>query len=189
MSNKNKPIESADEVSIFPEGHVMNSWQNDGREIDINSARTRQDSKRTDYSKLPSRHRGNLWFPKEQIPEGWQYAWFTERLLGEPQNDNLQEGYENGWDFVKQSDHPEYMVRELYANPDNRIRRRNNILMKKPIHEYLISQQESEEENMAKQKEIACLTDYLGNGPNTPRYLPELTENSGNYTPNYVHRR
>lgn len=172
------------DVSVFPEGYVMNSWDSDGREVDIAAERTRADEKRL-FAQPATRHRGSLWFPKEQIPDGWQYGWFTERLLGEPQNDNLQEAYENGWDFVKQSDHPDYMVRELFSNPDNRIRRRNNILMKKPLHEYEMSQRECVEESAAKQREIAHLTNYFGNNAKEPRFV---VENTGSYTPNYVHK-
>lgn len=183
--SKDKNNNETSEQSVFPEGYVMNAWGNDGREVDIASERTRVDDKRP-YSHPSTRHKGSLWFPKEQIPEGWQYGWFTERLLGEPQNDNLQEAYENGWDFVKQSDHPSYMVKELYANPDNRIRRRNNVLMKKLLHDYQASQQECIEESAAKQREISSLTDYFGTTPNTPRFV---VENTGSYTPNYVHKR
>lgn len=174
------------DVSAFPEGMVMNSWNNDGREVDIASERTRVDEKRI-FARPPTRRKGSLWFPKEEIPEGWQYGWFTERLLGDPQNDNLQEAYENGWDFVKQSDHPTYQVRELYSNPDNRIRRRNNVLMKKPLHEYEMSQRECEEESLSKQREIGHLTDYFGSTPYEPRAL-KAVENSGSYTPSYVHK-
>src|SRR5271167_3790106 len=99
MSNKNKSNEEVQDVSVFPEGHIMNSWNDDGRETSLTSERTRVDEKRV-YTKPITRHRGKLYFPIEEIPDGWQYAWVTERLLGEPQNDNIQEQYENGYDFV-----------------------------------------------------------------------------------------
>lgn len=158
---KNHETENIQDVSIFPDGYEMNSWNNnDGRSIDIATSRSRIEDKR----QSPICHINNkakLWFPIEQIPEGWQYAWFTERLLNEPQSDNLQEAYENGWDFVDQSDHPNYMVRELHSHGDNRIRRRNNILMKKPKNDYLMDQRSHIEESAKKQKEISYLTDYF----------------------------
>jgi hypothetical protein len=181
-----KNPDNVKDISVFPEGYEMNAWDNnDGREVDIASSRSRVEDKRpksTNYKK----HKGNLWFPIEEIPEGWQYAWFTERLLNEPQGDNLQEAFENGWDFVKQSDHPTYIIRELYGNSDNRVRRRNNILMKKPKAEYLADQLEHVEESARKQKEISYLTDYFGTGPNDPRFV---VENSGSYTPSYTNKR
>jgi hypothetical protein len=180
-----KNPDNVQEVSVFPEGYEMNSWNNnDGREIDIAASRSRVDDKRSITGH--KRHKGNLWFPVEEIPEGWQYGWFTERLLNEPQGDNLQEAYENGWDFVKQSDHPTYMVRELYENNDNRVRRRNNILMKKPKDDYMADQLGHIEESAKKQKEISYLTDYFGTGPNDPRFV---VENSGSYTPSYPNKR
>jgi hypothetical protein len=180
---KSKNEEMRD-VSAFPEDHVMNSWESDGREVDIAAERTRVSDKRV-YGREPTRHRGHLYFPMDQVPPGWKYGWFTERLLNEPQNDNLQDAYENGWDFVKQSDHPTYMVRGLYDNVDNRIRRRNNILMKKPEEEWLASQNESFEESASKQREIASLTEYFGSAPGAPKFV---VENKGSYTPNYRHR-
>lgn len=180
-----KNPDNVQDISVFPEGYEMNSWNNnDGREVDIAASRSRVDDKRNIRGQ--KRHKGNLWFPVEEIPEGWQYGWFTERLLNEPQGDNLQEAYENGWDFVKQSDHPTYMVRELYENTDNRIRRRNNILMKKPKDDYMADQLGHIEESAKKQKEISYLTDYFGTGPNDPRFV---VENSGSYTPNYTNKR
>lgn len=182
VKNKNKDVQ---DVSVFPDGMTLNSWNDGGREVDIAAERTRVDEKRI-YAQSPTNKRGQLWFPLDQIPEGWKYGWFTERLLGDPQSDNLQEAYENGWDFVKQSDHPTYQVRELYTNPDNRIRRRNNILMKKPLHEYERSQQEYVEESAAKQREISFLTNHFSDGYNDPRFV---VENSGSYTPAYTHKR
>lgn len=183
--SKNKTTEEVQDVSVFPEGFTMNSWDNDGRESDIAAERTRVDEKRI-YARPTTRHKGRLYFPPEEIPEGWQYVWVTERLLGDPQNDNIQEQYENGYEFVKQSDHPTFMVKELYENPDNRIRRANSILMKKPKADYERSKQEYEEESLSKQREISYLTDYLGGAPREPRMV---IENKGSYTPNYVNRR
>lgn len=175
--------ENEKDVSVFPDGYEMNAWNNDeGRGLDIASSRNRELDKRISNN----RHNFLLYFPPEQIPEGLQYAFMTERLLNEPQNDNLQAQYENGWDFVAQSDHPTYMVRELFPSTDNRIRRRNCILMKKPLSDYKSSQQEYEEESAKKQKEISYLTDYFGTGPNDPRFV---VENSGSYTPSYSNKR
>lgn len=171
--------------SVFPDGYQMNAWNDDEREVDIAASRSRVDDRRP-QSHNDKNHKGKLWFPINEIPEGWQYGWFTERLLNEPQGDNLQEAYENGWDFVKQSDHPGYMVRELYENTDNRIRRRNNVLMKKPKQDYVADQKGHIEESIKKQKEISYLTDYFGTGPNDPRFV---VENSGSYTPSYSDKR
>lgn len=185
--HKDTETENVQDVNVFPDGYEMNAWNNnDGREVDISASRSRVSDKRPSSIGF-KRHKGNLWFPIEEIPEGWQYGWFTERLLNEPQGDNLQEAYENGWDFVNQSDHPTYMVRELYANTDNRIRRRNNILMKKPKDEYLAEQRGHVEESAMKQREISALTEYLGDSsPNDPRFV---VENNGSYTPSYSNRR
>lgn len=181
-----KNPENVEDISVFPEGYEMNAWNNEeGREVDIAASRSHIDDKRPSLVSK-RRNKGSLWFPIEEIPEGWQYGWFTERLMNEPQGDNLQEAYENGWDFVKQSDHPNYMIRELYANADNRIRRRNNILMKKPKHDYIADQMGFEQESAKKQKEVSYLTDYLGSAPNDPRFV---VENSGSYTPNYSNKR
>src|ERR1700678_916617 len=181
-----KNPENEQDVSVFPEGYEMNAWNNnDGREVDIAASRTRVEDKRP-FTRKSRRHKGRLDFPIEEIPEGWQYVWVTERLLGEPQGDNIQERFEDGYEFVKQSDHPTYMVRELHANPDNRIRRANNILMKKLKKDYDDCQREYAEESLQKQKEISYLTDYFGTGPNDPRFV---VENSGSYTPSYSNKR
>lgn len=183
---RKKDGEEIQDVSVFPEGYTLNAWDNDGREVSIAAQRTRADEKRIPL-RQPSTRKGNLWFPIEEIPVGMQYGWFTEKLLGDPQGDNISEAYENGWDFVKQSDHPNYMVRALSNNPDNRIRRRNCILMKKPMQDYLETQKEYVEESAAKQREVSMLTEYFGNAPGDPR--AQIYENSGSYTPNYVHKR
>jgi hypothetical protein len=181
---KNPEEVDVQDVSVFPEGYEMNSWDNrDTRGLDIARSRTRENR--------PSpigfnNQRGKLWFPVEQIPHDMQYAWFTERLLNEPQGDNIQEAYENGWEFVNQTDHPDYMVREIHSNADNRIRRRNNILMKKRKEDYLLEQRGHVEESAQKQREISYLTDTFGNAPNDPRFV---VENSGSYTPSYSNRR
>jgi hypothetical protein len=181
--SKSKETNDVQEVSVFPEGYEMNSWNTDGRETDLAASRTRVDDKRpTPYKKYKS----SLWFPVHEIPEGWQYGIVTERLLGEPQNDNIQAAYEDGWDFVKQSDHPSFILRELYSNPDNRLRKKNCIFMKKPKQDYLNEQRGHMEESLKKQKEISWLTDYFGSGPNDPRFV---VENRGSYTPAYLEKR
>lgn len=180
---RNKETDSAQEVSAFPDGYEMNAWSSDGREIDLAASRSRADEKRpVPYKK----HKGRLYFPVHEIPEGWQYILATHSLLNEPQNDNLQELYENGYDFVKQSDHPTHMIRELYGNTDNRIKKGACVLMKKPKSDYLADQRSHIDESARKQKEISHLTDYFGTGPNDPRFV---VENSGSYTPNYSDRR
>lgn len=184
MSRSKNP-EITEDVSVFPDGYEMNSWNStDARGVDIAASRRRTDD-RISHTRS-KKYKGKLWFPMDQIPEGWQYGWFTERLLNEPQGDNLQDAYEDGWDFVLQSDHPGYMVRELYTHSDNRIRRSGNILMKKPKSDYLEAQREYVYESEQKQKEISYLTDYFGTGPNDPRFV---VENSGSYTPSYSERR
>lgn len=178
-----KNTDDVQDVSVFPDGYEMNAWDNnDGRPHDIAASRTRAVDKRASTNT----HNFLLYFPPDQIPEGWQYAFMTERLLNEPQNDNLQAQYENGWDFVAQSDHPTYLVRELFPSSDNRIRRRNCILMKKPKSEYLAQKEGYEKESEQKQKEISALTDYFGSTPNYPKFV---VENSGSYTPSYTNKR
>ena len=105
---------------------------------------------------------------------------------GDATNDNLQELYENGYEFVKQSDHPTHMVRELHRNTDNRIHKGACVMMKKPKEDYLADQKEHVEESARKQKEISYLTDYFGTGPNDPRFV---VENNGSYTPSYTNKR
>ena len=179
--------ENIQDVSVFPDGYEMNAWDNnEARGVDIAASRTRESDQRPSSRGINTNNRGKLWFPVEEIPDDLQYGWFTERLLNDPQGDNLQEAYENGWDFVEQTDHPTYAFRALYGNTDNRIRRNNNILMKKPKEDYLLSQRLCVEESLQKQKEISYLTDYFGTGPNDPRFL---VENSGSYTPSYTQKR
>jgi hypothetical protein len=182
--SKDTETDNIQDINVFPDGYEMNAWNNnDGRSVDISASRSRA----TDKRPSPNQHQFLLYFPKEEIPEGWQYSYMTERLLGEPQLDNLQEQYEKGWDFVNQSDHPTYTVRTLYPSTDNRIRRRNCILMKMPMDQYLEMQRGRTEESAAKQREISALTDYLGTGnANDPRFV---VENSGSYTPSYSNRR
>ncbi len=180
-----KNPDNVKDISVFPEGYEMNAWDNnDGREVDIASSRSRVDEKRADtgYKK----HRGRLYFPQYEIPADMQYIYATNTLLNEPQNDNLQELYENGYEFVKQSDHPTHMVRELHRNTDNRIHKGACVMMKKPKEDYLADQKEHVEESARKQKEISYLTDYFGTGPNDPRFV---VENNGSYTPSYTNKR
>lgn len=184
---RTKNTDEVQDISVYPDGYEMNAWENnEGREIDISASRKRIDDKRPAPLAMNNTYRAKLWFPVNQIPDGWQYGWFTERLLNEPQGDNLQEAYESGWDFVKQSDHPDYIVRELHTYADNRIRRRNSILMKKPKEDYMLDQRGHIEESALKQREISYLTDYFGQGSKDPRFV---VENSGSYTPSYTNKR
>ncbi len=117
--------------SAFPEGYQMNSWNDDGREVSIAASRNRMDDKRpeTHYK----RYKGRLdSFPLHEIPRDMQYINATHTLLNEPQYDNLQELFESGYDFVKQSAHPSQVRPELFRQPDDRIRKGACIMMKKP---------------------------------------------------------
>lgn len=169
--------------SVFPDGYQMNAWDDGGREVDMAASRSRVDN-RTPTSFR--RHKGRTDFPIEQIPSDMQYIQATNTLLNEPQYDNLQELYENGYDFVKQSSHPTYMIKELYRNEDNRIRRGACVLMKKPKNDYLDEQRSNQEESIRKQKDVLANTDYFGSPAGQPRFV---VENSGSYTPSYSDRR
>ena len=172
------------ESSVFPEGYQMNSWNDDGRELGLASERRRVDDTRpTSHYK---RHRGRLWFPENEIPSDMTYIFATNTLLNEPQGDNLQELYENGYDFVKQSEHPTYTTPELYKHSDDRIRKGACVVMKKPKHEYEAEQRANQEESTSKQRDVMACTDYFGAPAGQPRFL---VENSGSYTPNYSNKR
>lgn len=178
--------EEIQDVSVFPEGHQINSWDNvDSRSLGISASRSREFDKRPSPRQV-NNHRGRLWFPTEEIPDHLTYASMTERLLNEPQNDNLQEQYENGWEFVNQSDHPSYAVKMITSHSDNRLRRVNTVIMKKPKVDYIASQKALVEESLQKQREATWTTNYFGDSPGVPRHM---VENSGSYTPSYTHKR
>ena len=183
--SKGKDFEETKEVQAFPDGYQMDSWNTDGRESDIAFSRVRGDEKRPNPVGTFKKFKGSAWFPTHEIPEGWQYILATERLLNEPQNNNLQDLYEEGWEFVNQSDHPTYMFRELYSNPDGHLRRKNMIVMKKRKEEYDSDQRSYRNESLCKQKDVMASTNYFGSAPNDPRFL---VENSGSYTPTYRER-
>lgn len=171
--------------SAFPDGYQMNSWNEDGREINLASARSRMDDKRPDTHYR--RYKGRLdSFPLHEIPSDMQYINATYTLLNEPQYDNLQELFESGYDFVKQSSHPSQVRPELFRQTDDRIRTGACVKMKKPKAIYDEEQRASEEESIRRQKDILANTDYFGAPPGQPRFL---VENSGSYTPNYSDKR
>lgn len=173
------------ESSVFPEGYQMNSWNDDGRELGLASERRRVDDTRpTSHYK---RHRGRLdRFPFHEIPSDMQYINATNTLLNEPQGDNLQELYEDGYDFVKQSAHPTYKIPELYTHTDGNIRTGACITMKKYKPDYEAAQRANQEESTSKQRDVMACTDYFGAPAGQPRFL---VENSGSYTPNYSNKR
>lgn len=172
--------------SVFSDGYQMNAWSDDGREVDIASSRSRVDDKRPE-SNTYKRHRGRLdRFPMHEIPTDMQYINATNTLLNEPQGDNLQELFENGYDFVKQSSHPTYIIPELYPHKDGNIRTGACVMMKKRKDDYLAEQHESHEESIRKQREVLALTDYFGAPAGQPRFV---VENSGSYTPSYSDKR
>lgn len=170
--------------SVFPDGYQMNSWNDDNRELSLAAQRSRVEERRpeTHYK----RHRGRLSFPTHEIPSDMTYIFATHSLLNEPQGDNLQELYEDGYDFVKQSSHPSQVVPELNRHSDDRIRKGACVVMKKPKDLWVADQRANEEESTRKQKDVLACTDYFGAPAGQPRFL---VENSGSYTPSYSDRR
>lgn len=43
------------------------------------------------------------------VPEGWQYGWKTQSLVGQEQRENITELVNAGWEFVPASRHPGMM--------------------------------------------------------------------------------
>lgn len=171
------------EPSVFPDGYQMNAW-NDDRSVGIAAERSRLDDRRpeTHYK----RHKGRLSFPMHEIPSDMQYIFATHTLLNEPQGDNLQELYEDGYDFVKKSAHPSQVGPELTTYSDDRIRKGACVVMKKPKHLWVADQKANEEESTRKQKDVLACTDYFGSPAGQPRFV---VENSGSYTPSYSDKR
>lgn len=169
--------------SVFPDGYQMNSWNDDGRELGIAASRSRMDDIRpeTHYK----RHKSRLDFPLHEIPHDMKYINATHTLLNEPQYDNLQELFENGYDFVKQSSHPSQVRPELFRQPDDRIRKGACIVMKKPRHIYESEQRAIQEESTRRQKDVMASTDF-GTPTGQPKFI---VENNGSYTPNYSNKR
>lgn len=182
---RSKNNDSGDnQQSVFPEGYQMDSWGDDGREVSIAASRSRMNDKRPESNYR--RHKSRLDFPMHEIPSDMQYINATHTLLNEPQYDNLQELFENGYDFVKQSSHPSQVRPELFRQPDDRIRKGACIVMKKPKELYDAEQRANQEESTRKQKDVMACTDYFGAPAGQPRFL---VENSGSYTPNYSNKR
>lgn len=179
MAKKNTPSENMDAGPNFTPSTVMNTWDNVAPEVAIEYER--RGMANTPYtSSTASARKFRLDFPLHMIPSHLEYAWVTERLLGEPQVDNIQERYEDGWEFVRLSDHPDYMMRELVSKSDNRIRKSNNVLMKKPKTDYYASQNAAIEESRRRQQEISFATDQYGAQLRDPRFV---IENRGGYSP------
>jgi hypothetical protein len=170
--------------SVFPEGYQMNAWSDDSRDTGIAAYRSRADESRPNNNYR--RNKGRLWFPLNEIPEDMKYIFATNTLLNEPQADNLQELYENGYDFVKQSSHPKFVNPELHRHSDDRIRKGACVVMKKPKAEYEADQKASQDESTRRQKDVLAATDCFGAPAGPPRFV---VENSGSYTPNYSDRR
>ena len=163
----------------FTPSTVMNTWENCAPEVEIEFQR-RGFGMNPYPAPTASARTFRLNFPAEKIPDHLQYSWITERLLGEPQEDNIQERYEDGWDFVRLSDHPDYIMRELVSKSDNRIRKSNNVLMKKPKEDYYATQNAATEESRRRQQEISFATDQHGASLHDPRFV---FENRGGYSP------
>ena len=174
-----------EQSSVFPEGYQMNAWNDDRRELGLASERSRLDERRPQSHY--KRHKGRLSFPVEEIPSDMTYIFATHSLLNEPQGDNLQELYEDGYDFVKQSSHPSQVVPELNRHADDRIRKGACVVMKKPRYLWEADQLADQEESIRKQKDVMASTDTFGSPPGAPSRF--LVENSGSYTPNYTNRR
>lgn len=154
------------------------SWEStDGREVDIEASRMHLDERRPIYQ-LTSTHKGKLHFPAELIPPGWKYIWAMERLLNEDKPDNIENLYSEGYDFVKKSDHPELVVREMSeyfarGRSDDLIRRGGMVLMKMPLEEYNMRQEGHRLHGEDIRKQSTHLTDYLGDSGPNPRFVVE----------------
>lgn len=181
-----KSDENVPEPNVFPEGYTMNSW-GETPEVSIEKSRGGPQSKTPAHKKLV--HEGTFYIrPEWKIP-GMQMAWIMERLMNEQKDDNIEKAYHNGWRFVKQEECPWMQIEEMKDYPsrgrgDGLIRKGGMILMKKPLEDYLESQEEHREEGEYVRKQSAELTGYLGNHAE-PRFT---VENTHNYTPNYRHR-
>lgn len=57
-----------------------------------------------------------LYIPEEAKPDGWDYYWVRESLLGDPQSSRLGAMRRNGWRIVEASRHPEM----CFADPFGR---------------------------------------------------------------------
>jgi hypothetical protein len=84
--------------------------------------------------KVLSRKRGTnidrFYVPKEAIPEGWDYEWKAQNIMGQENTAHMMSMSENGWTPVPASRHPGLFMPQGYEGP---ILRDNMILMERPI--------------------------------------------------------
>jgi hypothetical protein len=62
-------------------------------------------------------HLGVLYFPEEMVPEGKVWAWATERVHGQYNDEGMQKLVASGWTPVNGKDIPFFMT-ELFHNED-----------------------------------------------------------------------
>jgi hypothetical protein len=161
---------------------IADDWGTLRREVAIETDRTRADSR--PVPKKVRAYTGRLYFPPELIPEGWQYAFMVERVMNEDQPENLQNRYEDGWRFVKASEHPELMIPHMEhyfskGKDDGLIRRGGQILMKKPLDDYIATQVHWMNESIDRVTQAAYETDYTNNRSGPPRFKVENESSYG----------
>lgn len=182
-----KPNDEVQDVNIFPENYVMNSWEDDTPEMIIEKTRGRTSGEKPRHQKLV--HEGTLYIrPEWKIP-GMQMAWIMERLMNETNTDNIEKAHHNGWRFVKKEECPWMHIEEMdgyhiQGRADGLIRKGGMVLMKKSLEDYLEEQEEHRLDGEDVRRQAAELTGYLGNHAE-PRFK---VENKMSYTPSYRHR-
>jgi len=127
--------------------------------------------------------RGKLYWPKEKMLPGYQYAWVRIRLDNQDDVDNFHDALMNDWVPVPHSDHPEYkcinafndVIEERFPGS---IRRGGLILVKKPIDLFKAQDEYYRQVAEEEQKSSSALTEY-GKSPNAAP--TGIVENSGRY--------
>lgn len=184
---RNKVDQFPEEPSAFQEGHVLHSWDETPKETrgmvrDVVESRSNNIRPSNQYNVS---QKGKLYWPKETIPVGFEYAWVRIRLNNQDDIDNFHDALMNDWEPVPKSDHPEYrtidgfndVISERYPGS---IRRGGLILVKKPKHMFEEQTEYYRQEAEADQRSSAALTEFLGNS-SAPTHV---VANSMKYEPN-----
>ncbi len=187
MARNKSPDHFPEDPSPFEKGQVLHSWdetppEERGMVNDVIASRSNTVRPSVQYT---LQQKGKLYWPKDRIPPGYQYAWVRIRLSNQDDIDNFHDALMNDWVPVPQADHPEYKCIDAFNDViterfPGSIRRGGLILVKKPkdLFEGQTEYYRQEAEN--DQKSSSALTEFLGNSSAPTK----VVTNTMSYEPN-----
>lgn len=132
-------------------------------------------------SLMRTEFRDALYVDLKTIPEDLEYRWVRESCMQEPDDSNVSDATQEGWEPVPASRHPELGSENfLGRNPHMKgfIFRKGLVLCERPKDLGLVERKKMEAHNMKLMTQMPATENYLGDGGIPGRFMSHETTTS-----------